>query len=216
MERVEKQTNLEGATCEDGGGVVGAGTEKERTIVGEDAACCIYLAKYADNDKLRELLCTHFFHMQVGDWVRVKASVSSPKYGWEDITKSSIGIIHSLEEDGDMGVAFYFRRKPFCCSMTDMEKVPPFEVGQGIHMAQSVVQPWLGWLFETPATIGKITRIDMDGTLNVSMLFAISYFFLCGMCLSMSNIIFLVPKMISFKASLTLEELSSSKPHNFE
>ncbi|KAF6135521.1 hypothetical protein GIB67_015374 [Kingdonia uniflora] len=159
---------------------------------------------------------SRFEYEQVGDWVRVKASISSPKYGWEDVTKSSIGIIHSLEEDRDMGVAFYFRSKPFCCFVTDMEKVPPFEVGQGIHMAQSVVQPWLGWSFETPATIGKIARIDMDGTLNVSMLFAISYFFLCGMCLSMSNTIFLVPKTISFKASLTLEEPSSSKPHNFE
>ncbi|KAF6171164.1 hypothetical protein GIB67_035121 [Kingdonia uniflora] len=152
-----RKTNLEGATCEGGGVVVGVGIEKERTIVGEDAACCICLAKYADNDELRELPCTHFFHMEcvdkwlkinalcplckyeVGDWVRVKALVSSPKYGWEDVTKSSIGIIHSLEEDGDMGVAFYFRSKSFCCSVIDMEKVPPFEVGQGIHMAQYVV-----------------------------------------------------------------------------
>ncbi|KAF6155421.1 hypothetical protein GIB67_019947 [Kingdonia uniflora] len=115
-------------------------------------------------------------NFKVGDWVRVKASVSSPKYGWEDVTKSSIGIIHSLEEDGDMGVAFCFRSKPFCCSVTDMEKVPPFELGQEIHMAQSVVQPRLGWSCETPATIGKIARIDMDGTLNVSILLIMSGF----------------------------------------
>ncbi|KAK7243338.1 hypothetical protein RIF29_38131 [Crotalaria pallida] len=104
---------------------------------------------------------------KVGDWVRVKASVSSPKYGWEDITRNSVGVIHSLEEDGDMGVAFCFRSKPFSCSVTDVEKVPPFEVGQEIHMMQSVTQPRLGWSNESPATVGKIVRIDMDGALNV-------------------------------------------------
>ncbi|KAJ8622755.1 hypothetical protein MRB53_031284 [Persea americana] len=106
---------------------------------------------------------------KVGDWVRVKASVPAPKYGWEDVTRNSIGIIHSLEEDGDMGVAFCFRSKPFCCSVTDMEKVQPFEVGQEIHVIQSIAQPRLGWSNETAATIGKISRIDMDGTLNVKV-----------------------------------------------
>lgn len=100
----------------------------------------------------------------------MKASVSSPKYGWEDITRNSIGVIHSLEEDGDMGVAFCFRSKPFRCSVTDVEKVSPFEVGQEIHMMPSVTQPRLGWSNETLATVGKIMRIDMDGALNVSML----------------------------------------------
>ncbi|XP_077217739.1 protein kinases;ubiquitin-protein ligase [Tasmannia lanceolata] len=106
---------------------------------------------------------------KVGDWVRVKASVSSPKYGWEDVKRNSIGIIHSLEEDGDMGVAFCFRSKPFCCSVTDMEKVLPFEIGQEIHVIQSIALPRLGWSNETAATIGKISRIDMDGTLNVKV-----------------------------------------------
>lgn len=100
----------------------------------------------------------------------MKASVPSPKYGWEDITRTSIGVIHSLEEDGDMGIAFCFRSKPFRCSVTDVEKVPAFEVGQEIHMMASVTQPRLGWSNETPATVGKIVRIDMDGALNVSML----------------------------------------------
>lgn len=108
-------------------------------------------------------------NFKVGDWVKVKASVPAPKYGWEDVTRTSIGIIHSLEEDGDMGVAFCFRSKPFCCSVTDMEKVQPFEVGQEIHVMSSIAQPRLGWSNETAATIGKISRIDMDGTLNVKV-----------------------------------------------
>ncbi|KAJ3676288.1 hypothetical protein LUZ60_003700 [Juncus effusus] len=104
---------------------------------------------------------------KVGDWVKVKATVPSPKYGWEDVTRSSIGIIHSLEDDGDTGVAFCFRSKPFPCSVADMEKVAPFELGEKIHLLPSVAQPRLGWDKESAATIGSIKRIDMDGTLNV-------------------------------------------------
>ncbi|XP_071715589.1 E3 ubiquitin-protein ligase KEG-like [Rutidosis leptorrhynchoides] len=106
---------------------------------------------------------------KVRDWVRIKASVSSPKYGWEDITRNSIGLIHSLEEDGDMGIAFCFRSKPFSCSVTDVEKVPPFELGQEIHVLSSVAQPKLGWSNESPATVGKLVRIDMDGALNAKV-----------------------------------------------
>lgn len=109
-----------------------------------------------------------FEKIQVGDWVRVRASVPSPKYGWDDVTRLSTGIVHSLDDAGDMGVAFCFRSKPFTCSVTDMEKVPsPFEVGQEIRVMSSVLEPQLGWSNETPATFGKIARIDMDGTLNV-------------------------------------------------
>lgn len=121
--------------------------------------------------------------------MRVKAPVSSPKYGWEDVTRNSIGIIHSLEEDGDMGVAYCFRSKPFRCSVTDIEKVLPFEVGQEIHVMPTVAHPRLGWSNETPATIGKIARIDMDGTLNVSMLLSFFlYFIMCDCASTSSNV----------------------------
>ncbi|KAK1438259.1 hypothetical protein QVD17_04065 [Tagetes erecta] len=57
------------------GGVVAAGTENERVLSGEDAVCCICLAKYANNDELRELPCTHFFHKDCVDkWLKINAS----------------------------------------------------------------------------------------------------------------------------------------------
>ncbi|XAR69333.1 hypothetical protein NMG60_11000874 [Bertholletia excelsa] len=56
------------------GGIVAAGTDKERVISGEDAACCICLAKYANNDELRELPCAHFFHKECVDkWLKINA-----------------------------------------------------------------------------------------------------------------------------------------------
>lgn len=120
----------------------------------------------------------------------MKASVSSPKYGWEDINRNSVGLIHSLEEDGDVGIAFCFRSKPFSCSVTDVEKVPPFEVGQEIHVMSSVTQPRLGWSNETPATVGKIVRIDMDGALNV----CINQF-----CVYFVSFSFILKKLINIK-----------------
>ncbi|CAL0327390.1 unnamed protein product [Lupinus luteus] len=59
----------------DEGGVLAAGTEKERLISREDAACCICLAKYVDDDELRELPCFHVFHVECIDkWLKINAS----------------------------------------------------------------------------------------------------------------------------------------------
>ncbi|XP_047316701.1 E3 ubiquitin-protein ligase KEG-like [Impatiens glandulifera] len=107
--------------------------------------------------------------LKVGDWVRVKASVPSPKYGWEDINRLSIGIVHSLDDGCDVHVEFCFRTKHFMCSVTDLEKVSPFEVGLKIRIMPSVSQPQLGWSNESAATTGEISSIDMDGTLNVKV-----------------------------------------------
>ena len=56
------------------GGIVAAGTDKERSLSAEDAVCCICLAKYAHNDELRELPCTHCFHKECVDkWLKINA-----------------------------------------------------------------------------------------------------------------------------------------------
>ncbi|KAJ0666470.1 putative transcription factor C2H2 family [Helianthus annuus] len=63
------------AGANEGGGIVAAGTQNERVVSGEDAVCCICLAKYANNDELRELPCTHFFHKDCVDkWLKINAS----------------------------------------------------------------------------------------------------------------------------------------------
>ncbi|KAI4355681.1 hypothetical protein L6164_004428 [Bauhinia variegata] len=76
--KLKKNENVDGHdinTAVDEGGILAAGTEKERTISGEDAACCICLAKYVDNDELKELPCFHVFHVVCVDkWLKINAS----------------------------------------------------------------------------------------------------------------------------------------------
>lgn len=57
------------------GGIFAPGTEKERVVSGEDAACCICLGKYKDGVDLKELQCTHFFHVEcVEKWLKINAT----------------------------------------------------------------------------------------------------------------------------------------------
>ncbi|KAG2331294.1 hypothetical protein Bca52824_002474 [Brassica carinata] len=92
----------------------------------------------------------------VGDCIRVKTSVSSMSYGWEDIIFKSNIMMHNLDEDGDVGIGFCFWSKSFSCSVTDIEKVKPFNDEQEIHT--------------TPITIGKIVRLNMDGTWSAQVI----------------------------------------------
>ncbi|KAH7652073.1 Zinc finger RING/FYVE/PHD-type protein [Dioscorea alata] len=56
------------------GGILGVGTDRERIVSAEDCICCICLAKYKDNDDLRELPCTHFLHKECVDkWLKINA-----------------------------------------------------------------------------------------------------------------------------------------------
>lgn len=54
-------------------GVMAPGTQ-ERTISRDDAVCCICLASYVGNDELRELPCSHLFHIECVDkWLKINA-----------------------------------------------------------------------------------------------------------------------------------------------
>ncbi|CAK9199736.1 unnamed protein product [Sphagnum troendelagicum] len=73
------------------GGLVAAGTEKERLVSPEDAVCCICLGKYKDDVELRELPCTHYFHVECVDkWLVINASCPLCKHD----------VVESTETDG--------------------------------------------------------------------------------------------------------------------
>ncbi|RWW43243.1 hypothetical protein BHE74_00051118 [Ensete ventricosum] len=55
--------------------------------------CCICLAKYVDNEELRELPCTHFFHKECVDkWLKINALCPLCKTEVGDTTSSGIHI----------------------------------------------------------------------------------------------------------------------------
>ncbi len=44
--------------------------------------------------------------IQVGDNVRVKASVVSPTHGWGSVTHASVGVVTEVKDDGSMEIDF--------------------------------------------------------------------------------------------------------------
>jgi len=101
--KIKKSRNSNGREVNSGageGGVVAAGTEKERTISGEDAVCCICLAKYANNDELRELPCSHFFHKECVDkWLKINALCPLCKGEVGESILSSLSATASLQRE---------------------------------------------------------------------------------------------------------------------
>ena len=81
-----------------------AGTENERYVSAEDAICCICLGKYKDDVQLRELPCSHHFHVECVDkWLKINASCPLCKHEIGDSREVAAESIHEIEEQRDRG-----------------------------------------------------------------------------------------------------------------
>lgn len=90
------------SSCE--GGFVAAGTENERSVSAEDAICCICLGKYKDDVELRELPCTHHFHVECVDkWLKINASCPLCKLEIGDSSEVEAESVHETEEQRERG-----------------------------------------------------------------------------------------------------------------
>lgn len=104
--------------------------------------------------------------LRIGDWVKARASVSTPTHQWGDVTHLSIGVVHRIE-DGDLWVAFCFVERLWLCKACEMERVRPFKVGDKVRIREGLVTPRRGWGMETHASKGQIVGVDANGKLRI-------------------------------------------------
>lgn len=104
--------------------------------------------------------------LQIGDWVRVRASVTTPTYQWGEVSHSSIGVVHRMES-GELSVAFCFVERLWLCKAWEMERVRPFKVGDKVRIKEGLVTPRWGWGMETHASKGQVVGVDANGKLRI-------------------------------------------------
>ncbi|KAF5764665.1 putative non-specific serine/threonine protein kinase [Helianthus annuus] len=104
--------------------------------------------------------------LRIGDWVRVKPSVSNPTHHWGDVTNSSMGVVHRIVDDG-LWVAFCFLERLWLCKNWEMERVRPFVVGDKVKIKTGLVSPRWGWGMETHTSKGQVVGVDANGKLRI-------------------------------------------------
>lgn len=104
--------------------------------------------------------------IQIGDWVRVKASVTTPTYQWGEVSHTSMGVVHRME-NGELWVAFCFMERLWLCKAWEMERVRSFKVGDKVRIREGLVTPRWGWGMETHASRGQVVGVDANGKLRI-------------------------------------------------
>lgn len=119
-----------------------------------------WLMDPAEVDKVEEAqIC-------VGDWVRVKSSITMPAYQWGEVSHASIGVVHKMEE-GRLWVAFCFLDKLWAARTSEMERVREFKVGDKVKIRPGLVAPRWDWRMETHASQGEVMGVDANGKLRI-------------------------------------------------
>jgi E3 ubiquitin-protein ligase KEG len=103
---------------------------------------------------------------QVGDWVKVKSSVTTPIHHWGEVTHSSVGVVHRIE-DGEIFVSFCFLDRLWICKESEIEKVRAFEVGNKVRFKDGLLTPRWGWGMETPNSKGEVAGVDANGKVRI-------------------------------------------------
>ncbi|XP_063070704.1 uncharacterized protein LOC134461777 [Engraulis encrasicolus] len=101
----------------------------------------------------------------VGDRVRVKASVQSPKQGWGKVTHSSVGVVKAFTPDGRMLVDFPGQPK-WRADPSEME-LRGFVVGDRVQVKASVKEPKYKWGELTHRSVGVVKAFQTNGIMLV-------------------------------------------------
>lgn len=103
----------------------------------------------------------------IGDWVRVRATVTTPTHQWGEASHSSIGVVHRIQDEEDVWVAFCFMEKLWLCKASEMERVKAFKVGDKVKIREGLATPRWGWGMETHASKGTVVGVDANGKLRI-------------------------------------------------
>ena len=119
--------------------------------------------------------------LKVGDTVRVKASVSSPRYGWGSVKHTSRGKIKSIS--GDKASVDFPEQSGWSSDIAELETVPEgteaaagsaassepagFKEGVRVRFKASVSSPKYGWSGVKHSSVGTIKDIQGDGDLSI-------------------------------------------------
>jgi len=65
---------------------------------------------------------------KVGDWVRIRPTLTSAKHGLGAVTPGSIGIVYCIRPDSSLLVELSYLPNPWHCEPEEVEHVAPFRV----------------------------------------------------------------------------------------
>ena len=65
---------------------------------------------------------------QVGDWVRIRPSLTTAKHGLGSVTPGSIGVVYSIRPGNSLLLDLNYIQGPWQCEPEEVEPVDPFKV----------------------------------------------------------------------------------------
>jgi E3 ubiquitin-protein ligase KEG len=65
---------------------------------------------------------------KIGDWVRIRPSLTTAKHGLGPVTPGSIGVVYSIRPDHSLLLDLSYLQGPWHCEPEEVEPVEPFKV----------------------------------------------------------------------------------------
>lgn len=65
---------------------------------------------------------------KVGDWVRIRPSLTTAKHGFGSVTPGSIGVVYCIRPDNGLLLELSYLPTPWHCEPEEVEPVEPFRV----------------------------------------------------------------------------------------
>ncbi|KAL6486448.1 hypothetical protein MHYP_G00058400 [Metynnis hypsauchen] len=98
-------------------------------------------------------------YFRIGDRVRVKASVKTPKYEWGRASHKSVGVVKAI--NGDSMTVDFPEHESWKAAVSEMELAPSadlghFRVGDRVRVKASVSPPQHGWGHVSHSSVGVV------------------------------------------------------------